>query len=248
MKDIICTTQAELNAVSTDFEGKIIIKFGTPYNRAEVKRRFKRPVEVWGKSSVEAWGKSSVVACGNSSVVARQNSSVVAWGKSSVEAWDNSQICVMSQAVQLSVNGNAREIWASESIESYAQHHGCYIDSVAQTVTLYKAVHKRDGKYISDWDNSSTYEIGETMFPHDFCNLKSELYGAGIHLAHMACAVAFGANWSDLAILECECKCDEVLVPKFNDGKVRAKSAKVLREVPLEECGQYGKILAMRRK
>lgn len=30
MKKIICTTQAELDAVAVDFDGKVIIKFGTP--------------------------------------------------------------------------------------------------------------------------------------------------------------------------------------------------------------------------
>ena len=31
------------------------------------------------------------------------------------------------------------------------------------------------------------------------------------------------------------------------NGKVRTSEAKVIREVPLEECGLFGKILARRR-
>ena len=45
MKEIICASQAELDAVAVDFDGRVIIKFGTPYNRAVVNRRFKYPVE-----------------------------------------------------------------------------------------------------------------------------------------------------------------------------------------------------------
>ena len=71
MKEKIVTSQAELDAIPVDFDGRIIIKFGTPYNRAVVNRRFMR--------SVVAWGNSSVVARENSSVVARENSSVEAW-------------------------------------------------------------------------------------------------------------------------------------------------------------------------
>lgn len=36
----------------------------------------------------------------------------------------------------------------------------------------------------------------------------------------------------------------DVIVPLYGVGKVRAAKAKVIREVPLEECGIYGKILA----
>lgn len=115
MNEIICTSQKELDALSADYNGRVIIKFGTPLNRAVVKRRFIYPV------------------------VARDNSYVVAW------------------------------------------------------------------------------------------------------------ALAYGATWEDLAILELECEKSDVLVPLYSDGKVRARKAKVLREVPLEECGLLGKIIAKRR-
>ena len=78
MKEIICTSQAELDALSADYNGRVIIEFGTPLNRALVKRRFIYPVVAWDNSSVVARENSSVVARENSSVVARGNSSVVA--------------------------------------------------------------------------------------------------------------------------------------------------------------------------
>ena len=68
MEEIIVTSQKELDAVPVDYNGRIIIKFGTYYNRAIVNRRFKYPVVAWGNSSVEARGNSSVEARANSSV------------------------------------------------------------------------------------------------------------------------------------------------------------------------------------
>lgn len=35
-------------------------------------------------------------------------------------------------------------------------------------------------------------------------------------------------------------------MPTNTDGKVRTSKVKVLREVPLEECGVFGKIIAKR--
>ena len=41
MEEIVVTSQAELDALPLDCDGRIVIKFGTPYNRAVVKRKFK---------------------------------------------------------------------------------------------------------------------------------------------------------------------------------------------------------------
>ena len=318
MKEIICTSQAELDAVAVDFDGRVIIKFGAPYNRAVVNRRFKYPVvardnssvvardnssveawdnspveardnssveawdnspveardnssvEAWGNSSVVAWDNSSVVAWGNSSVVARDNSSVeardnssvVAWGNSSVEAWGNSSVVAWgnspvvargnSQIVDaarnnnIEISGNARIVYIPSNIDEYIDSYG--LDATDTTVKLYKAVHFYYGAYHADYDRKFIYTIGDIVTPDNgFTNSVLSSCGAGIHLAHKAWAISYGANWPDLAILECECEKSDVLVPLYGDGKVRARKAKVLREVPLEECGLYGKIIAKRR-
>ena len=238
MKKIICTSQAELDAVAADFDGKVIIKFGTPYNRAMVNRRFKYPVEARGNSSVEAWENSSVVARENSFVEARENSSVVAWGNSSVvNAARNNNV---------EVSGNARIVYNPSNIDEYIDFYG--LDASDTTVKLYKAVHFYYGAYHADYDCKFIYTIGDIVTPDNgFSGSVLSSCGAGIHLAHMAWAISYGANWPDLAILECECEKSDVLVPLYGDGKVRARKAKVLREVPLEEYGLYGKIIAKRR-
>lgn len=55
------------------------------------------------------------------------------------------------------------------------------------------------------------------------------------------------AKMKDLAIIEVETKINDVVLPRNADGKVRTSEVKVLREVPLQECSVFGKILAKRR-
>lgn len=67
-------------------------------------------------------------------------------------------------------------------------------------------------------------------------------------MAHLVWCLNYGGNWNDLAIIEVETEIAGIILPTDNPGKVRTKKVKVLREVPLEECGVYGKMLARRRK
>ena len=294
MKEIVCTTQAELDAVPVDFDGRVVVKFGTPYNRAVINRRFKyavmalenssvvawgnssvvalenssvvarenSSVEAWGNSSVEAlenssvmalenssvvaWGNSSVVARGNSSVVALENSSVEALENSSVEAWGNAQIVDVARKGNVRISGNARVVHNPLDIDEYIDFYG--LESTESTVRLFKAVHFTGEKYYSDADYGFIYTIGGVAVPTSgFDDNVHKTCGAGINLAHKAWALNYGYTWDNLAILELECEKADVLVPLMSNGKVRARKAKVIREVPLEECGLLGKMLAKQR-
>ena len=366
MKEIIVTSQAELDSIPVDFDGKIIIKFGTPYNRAVVNRRFRYSVVAWENSSVVAWGNSSVVAWGNSSVVARENSSVVACGNSSVDAWEKSSVVAWGNSSVLArgnssvvargnssveawenssveawenssvdawenssveawgnssvvargnssvetwgnssvvargnssveawenssveawenssvdawekssvvawenssvvawgntqvvdctcehniyVSGNARIVYNPRNITEYLSHYG--IQQSDGKVKLYKAVHKRDGKYVSDKIADFEYAIGEMAIADGLTADESVDCGHGIHIAYKEWAVDFGKDWRDLAILEVEADVANIVVPLNGSGKVRTDKVLVLREVPLEECGLLGKILAKKRR
>ena len=270
MKEIVVTSQAELDALPTDYDGRIIIKFGTPYNRAIVKRRFKYRVVAWGNSSVVARGNSSVEAWGNSSVVAWGNSSVVAWGNSSVEAresssveaWENSsvvargnssvvangntQVVDSTRSHDIEISGNARIVYNPQNAVEYLQHYG--IEQADGKVKLYKAVHKCDGRYFSDHDNSFEYTIGKEAAADHLDTDTGHDCGSGIHIAHKAWVLDYGRCWKDLAIIEVEADVSRIVVPKDYTGKVCTDKVKVIREVPLEECGLLGKILAKNRK
>ena len=230
MKEKIVTSQAQLDAIPVDFDGRIIIKFGTPFNRAVVNRRFLR--------SVVAWGNSSVVARGNSSVVARENSSVVAWG--------NSQITDRQRGRKIELHANARTVKDPSTIREFIDSIGG-LEETEKTVRLFKAVHKRNDIYFSDNDESFRYVIGEIAEADGLSEDPEEDCGHGIHMADKSWCVAYGHEWRDLAIIEVEAEKDGIVVPLYGVGKVRARSVKVIREVPLEECGILGKQLAKRR-
>ena len=130
------------------------------------------------------------------------------------------------------------------------------------TATFFKAVHKIKSntlyandkevasfsEYVSDYDKDFKYEIGKKVSSNGFDNNTEEHCGQGIHISHKSWALDFGRNWKDLALLEVEVKIKDILLPKYSDGKVRVPKVKVVREVPLEECGLFGKILLQRRK
>ena len=254
MEEIIVKSQAELDALPTDYNGRIYIEFGTPYNRAVVKRRFKHSVEARGNSSVEARENSSVEARENSSVVALENSSVVARGNgyveargnSSVEARGNAQVVDETENGDVSVSGNARIVYNPRNISEYLKHHG--IEETNGKVRLFKAVHKRNDEYVSDHNSKFTYTIGEETQADKLDTNNLEDCGHGIHMAYKEWCVDYGRSWKDLAILEVEAEASGIVVPLGGCGKVRAEKVLVLREVPLEECGLLGKILAKRMK
>lgn len=112
--------------------------------------------------------------------------------------------------------------------------------------TFYKAVRKRNGKYISDYKEDFEYEIGKMK--SETCDTDvNESCSNGIHISNLNWALRFGATWDDLAIIEVETKIKDIVVPLNTDGKVRTSEVKVIREVPLGECGLYGKIIERRR-
>ena len=92
MNEKIVTSQAELDAIPVDYNGKIIIKFGTANSLAVVSKKYLRPVEASDDSFVWASGNSSVEAYENSSVEAYGDSFVCAYDNSSVWAYENSSI------------------------------------------------------------------------------------------------------------------------------------------------------------
>lgn len=120
-----------------------------------------------------------------------------------------------------------------------------------KTAIFYKAVHRIEYsfskcRYVSDYDNGFEYFIGR--FISDKCdpNIFNECSN-GIHISNINFALHFGEEWDDIAILELQTKIDDIIIPRESNGQVRTSNVKVLREVPLEECGTFGKILAKRR-
>lgn len=213
MTEITVKNQKELDMIPLDFKGRIYIEFGTWWDKAIVKNKY--------RYSVEAWENSSVVAQGNSQILDKQTT-----GK-------------------IKILGNSRKVYMPKTINEFMDFYG--IRHTKTKAIFYKAVRKSNGTYYSDYKSSFVYEIGK--FKQEECdkNIKDNC-SYGIHISHRDWALNFGCDWYNLAILEVETKISDIVMPQSTDGKVRTSKVKVLREVPLEECGTYGKILAKRRK
>jgi hypothetical protein len=247
--DITVKNQAELDEIPLDFKGHIYIDANVSVvvsNRYcfRVVAKGNSSVVAWGNSSVEACGDSSVVAWENSSVVAKENSSVEACGDSSVEANANVQVVDRQFDGIIILAGNARKVYMPKNIHEFMDFYGIKHDE--KTAIFYKAVNKVDGKYVSNYNPSFSYTVGENKT--ETCNKDTSVScDNGIHISHLSWALDFGKDWPNLAIIEVVTDIDNIVMPVDTDGKVRTSEVKVLREVPLEECGVYGKILARRR-
>jgi hypothetical protein len=161
-----------------------------------------------------------------------------------VEAWGNVQICNYQESDdRLKISGNARIVYIPKTIKEFMDFYGTRYDIDSEKATFFKAVHKRNGQYFSSFDPSFEYIIGETISNSCDPNVDDDC-SFGIHIAHKDWALSFGSDWSDLAILEVETAVSGIVLPKHSNGKVRTPEVKVIREVPLSECGLYGKILA----
>lgn len=220
LKEITVKTQEELDSIPDDFKGRIYIDGGTPFARIYVTKKYYFSVE------------------------ARGNSSVVAWENSSVVAWGNTQIVDMLQGAKIKISGNSRIVYMPKNIYEFMDFYG--IKHTKTKAKFFKAVHKDgDDCFVSDYDRRFHYEIGKTY--KSLCDPNTNRYCSnGLHIAHLDWALRFGSDWKDIAILEVETKIEDIVLPKLSEGKVRTKQLKVLREVPIEECGVFGRILARR--
>lgn len=170
---------------------------------------------------------------------------VAARENSFVEARGNSQVTDATNANNIKTAGNARIVYSPRTAEEYAGRIGA--ETNGHIIKLYKAVHKRNGRFFSDQDSNFEYIIGQEAAADYLNTSPTEEWGHGIYAAYKEWCVGYGRNWADLAILEVEMDVDGLVVPLNGPGKVRAAKCKVIREVPLEECGTMGKLLAKRR-
>ena len=265
MENISVYSQKDLNEIERNFNGFINIYGGDycnpiivsgAYDNSNVVAYGHSTVVARENSNVEAWNNSNVEALDNSNVVAHGHSTVVAWGNSTVVARDNStvdlngyaQARVYSDDVNYTTSGYARAILPFDGIDSYINYFGIKEKS-KDKIILYKAVHKDDyGVLTSYWDSEFEYEIGKTAHQANINTDIGEACGVGLHVSTADFVLRNYANKEGLAIIECEVPKDKTVVYRNSDGKIRTSELRVLREVPLEELGAYGKIVAKKRK
>lgn len=216
INEITVHNQAELDDIPLDFMGRIYIDCTAT---VKVANRYYLRVEAYGSSSVVARESSSVVANANVQVVNR-----ITGGK-------------------IKLSGNAREVFMPITIFEFMDFYG--IKHTKTKATFYKAVHKaKDNRLFSDHNITFEYVIGEYKSEPNIDTDVTNECGCGIHISTLNFALNFAEKWDDLVIIKVETKIDDIILPQNTDGKVRTSKIKVLEEIPLEECGVYGKILA----
>lgn len=221
------------------------IFFSVLCDNASAELRGNARAVLWDNASAVLWDNASAELRDNASAELWDNASAVLRGNARAEASGNAQIVDVCRSGRASVFGNARVVYLPQTLEEFISHYGIKGDG---EITLYKAVHKHSEKYFSHFDDGFEYRIGETAVPDNgFDDDAHKKCGAGINVAPLHWCLDYGRKWSDLAILEMTALREDVVVPMNTDGKMRARKAKVIREVPLSECGIYGEILAKRR-
>lgn len=146
--------------------------------------------------------------------------------------------------VQCRGYGNAEK---TEEVEKFLKNYARWFnhrsldgyDAGSVMVHYFKAVHKKDGRYISDRDKTMEFRIGEWKEEEGIDRDPDKVAVKGLHVASLEFAQNFGKRWDDVAILEVETNIHDVVVPDAKD-QVRTSKFKVLREVPFEEMGEWG--------
>lgn len=202
-------------------------------------------VEARDHSTVIAYGNSVIIALDNSNIEAGENSCVDVWNNSSVIATGNAQVMIKQNNVcgEIRVRGNARIVCQPKTINEFMDFYK--IKHTKTKAVFYKAVHRTKERdvFASDYNRCFTYTVGKTK--KEECDTDTNRgCSYGINISNLRWALNYGATWNDLAIIECETKISDIIIPENSNGKVRTSKIKVLREVPFKECGVYGKMLA----
>jgi hypothetical protein len=103
----------------------------------------------------------------------------------------------------------------------------------------YKAVVKNGNEYFSIWDNKTKYRIGE-ICETEIDTDPDKVCVKGLHIASLDFAMDFGKHNKNAVILEVEVNIHDIVVPDAKD-QIRTSRFKVLREVPPEELGEWGR-------
>ena len=240
-----------MDRIKLDADVLIKIEGGSYYDRIIVKNRYCHNVEAWENSNVKARGNSVVTAFENSVVKAFENSVVKARENSVIEARGNVGVRVFSADVTLTLMSNA-VCWVlfkgtSKKIKKISKFATIMLPDLARnwkwyknnypveligksSAILYKAVHKKDGKYFSEYDRSFFYEIGKSYKEKNAPRSRGSC-SAGLHVSGKSWAKSFGMGWANRALLKCEVLIKDILVCDDCDGKVRVSKIKILEEV-----------------
>ena len=226
-------------------------------------------------SSVVAMDCVRIDACNFSTVFAGGMTTVTARDKCFIEAVQKAHVTDCGGAEEVHITGCATLVSPPKTIEEHCRLYNIRVKD--DKGLFYKVViKKKNGAYMSEYDNRFVYKIGETVSVPDF-DLTGNDHGQGIYVTDIYETVRRYTRSPEVyAILELEVPLNELDVcvkgldlkkeeqtylhintNSIRDGvdsyegieyaekrTFRCKSAKIIREVPIEECGIYGSLIS----
>lgn len=160
--------------------------------------------------------------------------------KGSIVLYDRSAIYAYKDISNLICYDNSI-VYALYNYQGNNSHYKTYKNQNQEC--CYKVVAKKsDGTYHAIYNSRCIYKIGDIIKPDKFDGNPYIDCGHGIHLSTLRYAIDFGilSDWENLAILELTPTSDaEIVIPYESREKIRVSEAKVLREVPWEELGEF---------
>lgn len=144
-KNIVVRTQQELDNISSEFNGQIIIDFGDQDDAAVVNRKFKLPVIASGKSYVLVAAGAEIIARDESFVKAKGTSIVEAMNRACAEAWDRSTVTAKDNST---VKGFNAIVYAQDyaTVEAFDD---CFVEARGNSYVI-----SRGKNRISAWDDA----------------------------------------------------------------------------------------------
>ena len=251
MKEITINTQAEYDAVPSDFEGLIVVKGNVRISvvpiSAHVEARGSAYVEARESAHVEARGSAHVVARESAHIEARGSAHVEAWGSAHVEARESAYVEAWESAhVEASKWTSVRKMLSHTGTieggivilepeittpEDWCAYQGVVVhEGVA---ILYKAV--RDD-YRSQ--HGFLYPVGSTAICDDWDGGREEC-GGGLHFCP---TVAAAITFDDQATryLACPVALKDMRSPNVGDSySYKIKASRICG--PIVEVDRYGK-------
>jgi hypothetical protein len=246
MKEIIVTTQKEMDLVGKEQGVEIVIKNTKEvifiYGNSTVRAYGNSTVRAYDNSTVRAYDNSTVRACGNSTVRAYGNSTVRAYGNSTVTAYDNSTVtaydnyvtfdAILMFAVVIMIGcickvkrkSKTAHIIKTKIKNQYTKKD--FIDlygNGGKEITLYKSVNPNNS---CDFYSGKIQYTGTVECP-DWDNDQNKQCGNGLHLSPLP---EMALKYNEGKLLVCKANIKDFVVYPYDITKVRCKKVTVIGE------------------
>ena len=174
---------------------------------------------MWGNSQAKVYSVNNKIRCYGYNFIFVPNE---------VENVDNIILNESSQIIRFD-NFKTRQ-----DLDFYLKNFKVKKSEDGKSLIMYKAVHKINGEYVSDYDKDFKYKIGN-LYKEECSEQIDKSCDVGLHVSDLVFAINFGSNWENMAILEVIVPIETTVISKDCNGKIRTSELRVIREIEKEE-------------